>query len=134
MPTHAEVWVGIDVGKTAHHACAVDDASKTIFSQRLDNDQAAIESVIAGAGRISDQVRWAIDLTSPMALLLINVLFAATQAVTHVPGRVVDTMTHGFRGEGKTDAKDAEVIAETARLRRDLSQVTMPDELVAGPT
>lgn len=52
-------------------------------------------------------VRWAIDLTSPMALLLITVLLGAGQPVTYVPGRVVNTMTHGFRGEGKTDAKDA---------------------------
>src|SRR3979411_2051393 len=39
-------------------------------------------------------------------------------------------MTHAFRGEGKTDAKDARVIAETARMRSDLSQVVLPDELV----
>jgi transposase len=79
-------------------------------------------------------VRWAIDLTSPLALLLITALLAADQTVTYVPGRVVNTMTHGFRGEAKTDAKDAKVIAETARMRRDLGQVTMPDELVVGLT
>jgi hypothetical protein len=28
-----------------------------------------------------------------------------------------------FRGEGKTDAKDARVIAETARMRSDLTEV-----------
>ncbi|MCD2119642.1 IS110 family transposase, partial [Rhodococcus pyridinivorans] len=134
MTTRPEIWVGIDVGKTAHHACAVDNAGTTVFSQKVDNDQAAIEAVIARAGRIGEQVRWAIDLTSPMALLLISVLLAADQTVTYVPGRVVNTMTHGFRGEAKTDAKDAKVIAETARLRRDLNQVTMPDELVVGLT
>nr|AIU93843.1 hypothetical protein LRS1606.409 [Rhodococcus sp. NS1] len=77
--------------------------------------------MIARADRIGDQVRWAIDLISPMALLLISVLLAADQTVTYVPGRVVNTMTQGFRGEAKTDAKDAKVIAETARLRRDLN-------------
>ena len=29
-------------------------------------------------------------------------------------------MSGAYTGEGKTDAKDAHVIAETARLRRDL--------------
>uniref|UniRef100_UPI0007A738A8 IS110 family transposase n=1 Tax=Nocardia fusca TaxID=941183 RepID=UPI0007A738A8 len=134
MNTRPEIWVGIDVGKTAHHACAVDETGKTVFSQKLGNDQAAIEALIARAGRAADRVRWAIDLTSPMALLLITVLLGADQAVTYVPGRVVNTMTHGFRGEGKTDAKDAKVIAETARMRRDLGQVVMPDELVVGLT
>lgn len=134
MTTRPEIWVGIDVGKVAHHACAVDDTGKTVFSQKLGNDQGAIEALIARAGQAADRVRWAIDLTSPMALLLITVLLAADQAVTYVPGRVVNSMTHGFRGEAKTDAKDAKVIAETARMRRDLGQVVMPDELVVGLT
>lgn len=134
MATRPQIWVGIDVGKTTHHACTVDETGKTVFSQKFANDQAAIEAVIARAGQTADRVRWAIDLTSPLALLLITVLLAADQAVTYVPGRVVNTMTHGFRGEAKTDAKDAKVIAESARMRRDLSQVTMPDELVVGLT
>lgn len=134
MTTRPEIWVGIDVGKATHHACAVDDTGKTMFSQKLGNDQAAIEALITRAGQTGERVRWAIDLTSPMALLLITALLDADQAVTYVPGRVVNTMTHGFRGEGKTDAKDAKVIAETARMRRDLSEVTMPDELVVGLT
>lgn len=134
MATRPEIWVGIDVGKTTHHACAVDETGKTLFSHKFANDQAAIEALIARAGQAADRVRWAIDLTSPLALILITVLLAADQAVTYVPGRVVNTMTHGFRGEAKTDAKDAKVNAETARMRRDLSQVTMPDELVVGLT
>ncbi|WP_307188712.1 IS110 family transposase, partial [Nocardia amikacinitolerans] len=48
--------------------------------------------------------------------------------------RMVATMTGVFRGEGKTDAKDARVIADTARMRGDLQPVTAPDELVAELT
>src|SRR6201988_1799428 len=76
------------------------------------------------------EARWAIDLTSPMALMLITVLLGAEQSVVYVPGHVVNTMTGAFRAEGKTDAKDARGIAETARMRSDLSEVAMPDELV----
>ncbi|MGW4095221.1 IS110 family transposase, partial [Nocardia sp. NPDC004750] len=134
MITRPQIWVGIDVGKQSHHACAVDETGKTLFSYKFGNDQATIEALIARVAKAADRVRWAIDLTSPLALMLITVLLAAEQDVTYVPGRVVNTMTHGFRGEAKTDAKDAKVIAETARMRRDLSQVTMPDELVVGLT
>jgi hypothetical protein len=40
-----------------------------------------------------------------------------------VPGRVVHGMAGIFRGEAKTDAKDARVIADTARMRGDLTEL-----------
>jgi hypothetical protein len=52
------------------------------------------------------------------------------QKVVYVPGRVVHGMSGVFRGEGKTDAKDARVIADTARMRGDLAELTATDELV----
>lgn len=134
MTVRPLVWVGIDVGKATHYACVVDETGKVCWSQKLGNDQRSIERVIERARKTADQVRWAIDLTSPMALMLITVLLTAEQSVVYVPGRVVNTMTHAFRGEGKTDAKDARVIAETARQRSDLSEVTIPDELVVELT
>ncbi|MTD56496.1 IS110 family transposase [Amycolatopsis sp. RM579] len=92
-------WVGIDVGKATHHACVMDPAGTVVFSQKLANDQAAIE-----------------------------------QQVVYVPGRVVNRMTGVFRGEAKSDAKDARVIAETARMRTDLTPVTATDDLVVELT
>jgi transposase len=124
------IWIGIDVGKAIHHACAVDQAGKVVFSQKLANDQAAIEQLVARAGQTADEVRWAIDLTSTAAALLIAVLIASGQQVVYVPGRVVNRMTGAFRGEAKSDAKDARVIAETARMRTDLTPVTATDDLV----
>ena len=48
-----------------------------------------------------------------------------------MPGRTVKSMTGAFAGEAKTDARDAVVIANTARMRRDLTVITPPTELVA---
>ena len=127
-------WVGIAVGKTSHHACAIDETGKVVWNQKVPNEQHAIEQLVTRACEGAEQVRWAIDLTSPMALMLITVLLCAEQSVVYVPGRTVNTMTPAFRGEGKTDAKDARVIAETARLRNDLSDVVLPDELVVELT
>jgi len=53
----------------------------------------------------------------------------AQQQVRYASGRVVSVMSSAFTGEGKTDAKDAHVIAETARLRRDLSVVDQVSDL-----
>lgn len=134
MTVRPGVWVGIDVGKLSHHACAVDATGKVVWTQKLANEQRAIEAVIERARTTAEQVQWAIDLTSPIASMLITVLLAADEAVVYVPGRVVNTMTGAFRGEGKTDAKDARVIAQTARMRTDLAEVTMPADLVVELT
>lgn len=50
MADHPEIWVGIDVGKSMHHACAIETDGKVVFSQKLGNDQRAIEQLITRAG------------------------------------------------------------------------------------
>lgn len=130
MAVREKVWVGVDVGKAAHHACAVDQTGKVVFSQRVVNGQAAIEALIARAGKSATEVRWAVDMTSGAAGLLLVLLVAAGQPVVYVPGRLVNRMSGAFPGEAKTDAKDARTIAETARMRGDLTVVTSPEEIV----
>jgi transposase len=49
--------------------------------------------------------------------------------VFYASGRVVNTMSAAYTGEGKTDAKDSYVIAETLRLRRDLPMVDTVTDL-----
>lgn len=122
------IWIGVDVGKLAHHAAAIDAEGGLLWSRRVDNDQAAIEQLIARAG--GGEVRWAVDLTSAGAALLLALLVVAQQTVVYVPGQTVNRMAGAFAGQGKTDAKDAKLIAETARLRRDLTQLSTPEELV----
>lgn len=96
----------------------------------VDNDQQAIAELLTRAAAAGREVRWAVDLTSPAAALLLAMLLRAGQQVVFVPGRTVNRMAGAFRGEGKTDAKDARIIAETARMRhRDLSAVAVPDDL-----
>ncbi|MDQ0281295.1 IS110 family transposase [Rhodococcoides fascians] len=123
-----EVWVGIDVGRHAHHAAAVDGSGEVLWSRRVRIDQAEIEMLIE---RVVDvhSVVWAIDMTAPESALLRGVLDSHHQQVRYVPGRVVHSMAGAFTGEGKTDARDAVVIAQTARLRRDLARVSVPDDV-----
>ncbi|MEV0570595.1 IS110 family transposase [Dactylosporangium sp. NPDC050588] len=123
-------WVGIDAGKAKHHAVAIDGDGDVLWSVKVDNDQQAIVELLARAAAVDGEVRWAVDLTSPVAALLLGLLLHAGQRVVFVPGRTVNRMAGAFRGEGKTDAKDARIIAETARMRhRDLTVVTAPDDL-----
>ncbi len=128
------VWIGIDAGKASHHAAAVDAGGKRLWSVKVANDQRQIEELVARAARSGTEVRWAVDLVSPAAALLLAVLLSAGQKVRYVPGRVVHGMSGVFRGEGKTDAKDARVIADTARMRGDLTELAVTDELVVELT
>lgn len=134
MTVRPIIWVGIDAGKATHHACAVDAEGKIRWSQKVANDQATIEQLIARAAKTATEVRWAVDLTSNAAALLLAVLVTTGQRVVYVPGRVVNRMTGVFRGEAKSDAKDARVIAETARMRADLTELSTPDDLVVELT
>jgi transposase len=125
-----KVWVGIDVGKSFHHACAVDAAGKIVFSRKIANGQAAIEQLIARTTAKAEEVVWAVDMTSGAAGLLTTLLLGTGQPVVYVPGRLVNRMAGAFAGEGKTDAKDSRTIAETARMRTDLTPITNPDTVV----
>ena len=127
-----KLWVGIDVGKQFHHACAVDADGKTVFSRKVKNRQAAIEDLVGRTTAKTDggEVVWALDMTSGSAALLVALLAATGQPVLSVPGRLVNRMSGAFTGEAKTDARDAHTIAETARLRGDLAPVAVPDQVV----
>jgi transposase len=128
------VWVGIDAGKASHHAAAVDAAGKRLWSVKVANGQRQIEDLISRAAGSGAEVRWAVDLVSPAAALLLAILLSGGQKVVYVPGRVVHGMAQVFRGEGKTDAKDALVIADTARMRGDLAELAATDDLVVELT
>ena len=129
MGTPATVWAGIDVGKTHHWVEAVDAAGRTLLSRRVLNDQGEIEALIAAVTSLGGQVQWAVDIVGAPSALLLALLAQAHQHVRYASGRVVSVMSSAFTGEGKTDAKDAHVIAETARLRRDLTTVDESTDL-----
>jgi transposase len=63
--------------------------------------------------------------------LLLALLWGCGQRVLYIPGLAVDRARDGFRGEAKTDRPDALVIAEQARMRRDLKPLEPTDELLS---
>lgn len=79
------VWVGVDVGRHAHHAAAIDGNGAVLWSRRIRNDQAEIEMLLE---RVLDveSVMWAIDMTAPESALLRGVLTSHGQQVRYVPG------------------------------------------------
>ncbi len=72
---------------------------------------------------------WAVDLNADGGALLIALLTGHGQRLLYIPGRTVHHASRGYRGDGKTDAKDAYVIADQARMRRDLQPLQEWDEI-----
>ena len=105
------------------------DRAACCYPQRVDNDETALLELIgtvvgAAAGA---QVCWATDLNAGGAAMLIALLAAHDQDLLYLPGRIVHHAAVTYRGDGKTDAKDARIIADQARMRTDLQPVRRAD-------
>jgi len=87
---------------------------------------------VIDAGKAHHHGVWAMDLNHGGPALLIALLVAHGQNILYIPGRIVHHASKLYRGEGKTDAKDAAVIADQARMRRDLQPLRAGDEINTG--
>jgi len=123
-------WIGVDIGKTHHWVCAVDENGRKLLSLRVLNDEAQILEVITAVSGLAEGRMWAIDILGTPSALLVALLAQTGEQVRYASGRVVAAMSTAYTGEGKTDAKDAYVIAETARIRTDLAVVDADTDLV----
>ncbi|MFE1322971.1 IS110 family transposase, partial [Kitasatospora phosalacinea] len=123
----ARIWAGTDIGKTHHHCVVLDAEGRRLLSRRVLNDEPELLALLADVLALDEDVVWAVDVADGMAALWINIVLAHGQQLVYIPGLAVNRASAGYRGGGKTDAKDAAVIADQARMRRDLT-VLRPDE------
>lgn len=126
----AMTWAGIDAGKTHHHCVAIDESGHRLLSRRVANDEPELLELLTDVLDLSDEVTWGIDLADGGAALAITILFNHGQPVHYISGRAIHRAFESYRGEGKTDAKDAAVIADQVRIRRDLHPLRAGDETV----
>ncbi|MFK8843754.1 IS110 family transposase [Streptomyces sp. Ac-502] len=124
-----QIWAGVDIGKTHHHAVVIDAEGKRLLSRRVSNDETELLTLIGDVLEISSDVLWAIDLNRGGAALLIGLLLNHDQPVAYLTGFAVHRASGTYRGEGKTDAKDAFVIADQARVRRDVGLLRPGDDI-----
>lgn len=124
-------WAGIDTGKRMHHCVVIDCGGRVLLSRRVANDETALVQLIAAVSDVSggDGVVWATDLNSGGAALLIALLAERDEQLLYIPGRIVHHAAATYRGDGKTDAKDARIIADQARMRTDLQPVRGGDQI-----
>jgi len=128
----SQLWTGVDVGKEQHWVCVVDDTGAVVLSRKLANDEHQIRQLVADVDALGAQASWTVDLTTVYAGLLLTVLADAGKSVRYLSGRQVWQASATYRGgEGKTDAKDARVIADQSRMRgSDLPVLHPGDNLI----
>ncbi|MFF2519768.1 IS110 family transposase, partial [Streptomyces sp. NPDC058086] len=126
----SRIWAGIDCGKTHHHCVVLDTDGKTLLSRRVANDEPQFLQLLGDVLDTANgrEVMWALDMTGGEPGLLIAVLINHLQELLYIPGRMVNRASDAYRGEGKTDARDARIIADQARMRRDLRPIRPGDE------
>jgi transposase len=133
------VFVGVDVGKAAHHAVALDAADGGVIVDRsLPQDEAALVELIAGL-TARGRVLFVVDQPATIGALPLAVARSLGVEVAYLPGLAMRRVADLHPGEAKTDARDAAIIAHAARtmphalrsLRGD-DEVTAELALLAG--
>jgi transposase len=128
------VAVGIDIAKEFHWATASDQTSgEVLFSRRVDNEPVSLAALVEDLEQLAAErgpVTVGIDVIGGIASLLVAMLAEAGMAMVHVPGLAVNRARQGTTGgEHKSDPRDAAVIADQVRTRRDLRPLEIGEEI-----
>lgn len=108
------IWCGLDVGKSTHHACALDEGGTRVFDAELPQDQIRLEQLFAS---LASQGRVLVVVDQPNTIGALSVAVARSMGieVAYLPGLAMRRIADLHPGNAKTDARDAHVIADAAR-------------------
>src|SRR5215207_3555691 len=123
-----KAWAGVDAGKEFHWAHVLDASGRELLSRKVENDEADVSKPIDEVLFLVEEVVWAVDQPGGGAALLLALLRERNQRVLYIPGLSVDRARDAYRGESKTDARDAHVIADQARMRPQLGELKPGEE------
>jgi transposase len=122
--------VGIDIAKELHWVCAIDGSGTSLLDRKLANTPEDLLRLASELGALPAPLRIGIDVLGGIASLTQAVLLEAGFELVHVSGLSVNRAREGtVGGESKSDPRDARVIADQVRTRRDLRRVEPHSEL-----
>lgn len=125
------VIVGLDVGKSEHHAVGLDRAGGRVFDAPLPNSEPKLRAMfdkLAAHG----PVLVVVDQPATVGALPVAVARACGHDVAYLPGLAMRRIADLYPGDAKTDARDAFIIADAARtLPHTLRRVDTDDEALA---
>jgi len=106
------IYLGVDIGKAAHYAVAVDRAGTAIYRTAVANDQAALRTLVSWA---QEQAAAVVADQPGGAALLLQLCWGAAVPIGYLHGLAMARARDFYAGAGKTDPKDAFVLAAVAR-------------------
>lgn len=116
--------IGVDVAKEMHWVTALTDHGDVVLDRHVANTPEELTALTAELVALGGERTVGIDVVGGIASLLTAVLLDAGEHVVHVPGLAVNRARQGTTGgEAKSDPRDARVIADQVRTRRDLRSV-----------
>ncbi|MGO1598633.1 MAG: IS110 family transposase [Brachybacterium sp.] len=128
---NVDVFIGIDVGKTDHHAVAIDRTGKKLLDQPLPQDEAKLRALITKAAG-HGTVLVVVDQPATIGALPLAVAQEMGVLIGYLPGLAMRRIADLHPGEAKTDARDAAIIAEAARtMPQTLRSIALADEQAA---
>jgi transposase len=125
------VFVGLDVGKAAHHAVALAADGTVLLERALPQDEGALVRLIDEL-KAGGRVLFVVDQPATIGALPVAVARSMGVEVGYLPGLAMRRIAEVHAGEAKTDARDAAIIAETARtMPHVLRSLRSDDEVTA---
>ncbi|WP_050503082.1 IS110 family transposase [Streptomyces monomycini] len=116
-----DLWAGVDIGKKHHHCVVINADSERCQTRRVLHDEPELLQLVGDAQAVSTDVLRTVDTHHGLAAPLIGLLLHHGQPIAYLAGRTVHRPSATHRSEGKTDARDAFIIADQARIWRDVS-------------
>ena len=131
MSSTFSVFLGLDVGKDAHHAVGLDPDGKRLHDAPLPNTEPKLRALFDKLAR-HGTLLVVVDQPATIGALPVAVARAAGHQVAYLPGLAMRRIADLYPGRAKTDARDAFVIADAARsLPHTLRPVDVGDETLA---
>ena len=109
----APICLGVDSGKSAHYAVAVDDEGQLVSCSPVANDQSALHRLVEWGK--AHQAAVIVDQPGGTAAVLLQLCWDGQVPVGYVPGLAMARARDFYAGEAKTDPRDAFVLADVAR-------------------
>ena len=127
------MFIGLDVGKSEHHATALTSNADKVYDKTLPNSEPKLQHLLTKLVTKYGPALLVVDQPATIGALPVAVAQSLDDVeVAYLPGLTMRRVADLHAGSAKTDARDAYIIAETARtMPATLRAIAASDEQIA---